>query len=480
MAALEALRHLPQLTCLDSAMQDPALGRYTFIAADPFATFKVIKGQAYWNGKALQEAPLDALRTALHRYRQESDPDLPPFQGGAAGYIAYDFGQRLEVLPTPQEDIITTPEMVFHFYDCVLAIDHVEKTACLIATGWPEETPHERLARAKERTAFFRDLLEKAQEPPVSDMPAISGWQANFTQPAYEAAIARTVDYVLAGDIFQANIAQRFRATLPDHYDPLAFYVRLRTVNAATFAAYLAYDDVTLCSASPERFITIRDSKVETRPIKGTRPRGGDPESDQTLADDLLTSVKDRAENVMIVDLLRNDLSRVCKPGSVQVPALCALESYASVHHLVSTVTGELEEGKDALDMLGASFPGGSITGAPKIRAMEIITELERIQRNAYCGVIGYLGFDGAMDTNIAIRTVQIQGNHATFTAGGGITALSDPAEEYQESLDKAARIFEAFGTSLEAEGLRTTKTDKTDTTSPSLTELQPDERQSA
>jgi para-aminobenzoate synthetase component I len=268
---------------------------------------------------------------------------------------------------------------------------------------------------------------------------------SNFTRAAYEVAVARVIEYILAGDIFQANISQRFRAELPDGADALALYRRLRRRNPAPFAALLDYGDVAIVSASPERFLSFHDGLVETRPIKGTRPRGATPEEDARLAAELLGSEKDRAENVMIVDLLRNDLSRVCRDHSVLTPEICTLESYATVHHLVSTVTGRLQPDVDSVDLLRATFPGGSITGAPKFRAMEIIAELEPTRRGPYCGAIGWLGFDGSMDTSITIRTYCLKGRTVTFQAGGGITADSDPAAEYEETLAKARALVAAL-----------------------------------
>ncbi|MFJ5488902.1 aminodeoxychorismate synthase component I, partial [Hansschlegelia beijingensis] len=276
--------------------------------------------------------------------------------------------------------------------------------------------------------------------------PAPLSFSSNFDRAAYEAAIARTVEYVLAGDIFQANVAQRFLAELPEGFDAWAFYRRLRTRNAAPFAAYLDFGDVVVASSSPERFVRVEGDHVEARPIKGTAKRWTDPIADGSSSRALLGSEKDRAENVMIVDLLRNDLSRVCRPGTVEVPTLCGLETYASVHHLVSVVTGRLREGLGVVDLLRASFPGGSITGAPKLRAMEIITEIERHARGVYCGSIGWIGFTGDADFNIAIRTATLARGKALFQAGGGITALSDPAAEYDETLTKARAVFDAFG----------------------------------
>jgi para-aminobenzoate synthetase component 1 len=274
----------------------------------------------------------------------------------------------------------------------------------------------------------------------------IEGWQSNFTRGEFEKAIARTVEYVLAGDIFQANIAQRFTAPIPQGFDAFAFYRSLRAKNPATFAAFLDLGGIQIASSSPERLLSFDGEIAEARPIKGTRRRVQDAGVDAILKADLLASRKDRAENVMIVDLLRNDLSRVCDPGTVEVPVLCGLESYASVHHLTSVVTGKLSAGRTMGDLIGACFPGGSVTGAPKIRAMEIIGELERVPRNVYCGSIGFIGFNGRMDFNIAIRTVTFLNGIASFHGGGGITAKSDPSAEYDETLAKVQRIKEAFG----------------------------------
>ena len=274
---------------------------------------------------------------------------------------------------------------------------------------------------------------------------AIGGWTSNFTRPDYESAVARTIEYILDGDIFQANITQCFNADIPENFDPLAFYLRLRDLNPAPFAAFLDYGEVQIASSSPERLLSFDGKTVEARPIKGTRRRDADPARDAALVAELASSRKDRAENVMIVDLPRNDLSRVCAPGSVRVPVLCGLETYASVHHLTSVITGELRDGKTVGDLLAAAFPGGSVTGAPKIRAMEIIAEIEQVPRGVYCGSIGYIGLSGHVDFNIAIRTAMFSSGVARLQGGGGITARSNPAAEYEESLTKVKRIMEAF-----------------------------------
>jgi para-aminobenzoate synthetase component 1 len=316
-----------------------------------------------------------------------------------------------------------------------------------VASGWEG-------GRAGERECLPEISLPPALPPSRPPAFAVEGVHAairhqvrsTFTRDGYLAAVARVREYILAGDIFQANLSQRFEAPLQE--PAAALYQRLRRVNPAPFAAYLAFDDVELLSASPERFLRVDavTRNVETRPIKGTRPRGTGPMHDAALGQALAESEKDRAENVMIVDLLRNDLSRVCRPGTVRAPELFALEHHPTVHHLVSTVTGTLEEGRDAADLLRATFPGGSITGAPKVRAMEIIAELEPTRRATYCGSIGYLGLDGALDTSIVIRSFLLRRGIAYFQAGGGIVADSEPAAEYQETLDKALGLMDALG----------------------------------
>jgi para-aminobenzoate synthetase component 1 len=447
--AAERLRRLPHLTFLDSAMRHPTLGRHSYVAADPFGSFVVTDGRARWNGGELEGAPLARLGELTARYGQEHHPDLPPFQGGAAGFIAYDFNRLIERLPAVAEPWARPlPQACLHFYDVVLAFDHAQDRAFLISTGWPEEEAVSRARRAKQRAeAFLAHLAQPDRVEDISGYPAIppDRWQSNFSHPAYVAAVQRVIDYILAGDIFQANIAQRFAAELPAGFDPWRFYRHLRGVNAATFAAFLDGGDFTIASSSPERFLKVAGDRVETRPIKGTVRRSPDPAEDAARKAELLASEKDRAENLMITDLLRNDLSRTCRPHTVETPVLCGIESYASVHHLVSVVTGQLEEGRTAVDLLRGAFPGGSITGAPKVRAMEIISEIEGEARGVYCGTIGFFGFNGCSDLNIAIRTVLMKEGRAVFQAGGGITALSDPEAEYEEMLAKASRIFDAF-----------------------------------
>jgi para-aminobenzoate synthetase component 1 len=447
--AMRSLADRPYLTFLDSATKHASLGRYSYVACDPFNTYMVENGVARCDGRVLNGDPWNALRGLLARYPQEHHPDLPPFQGGVAGFFAYDLSRTLERLPAPEMPGQGLPQSIQHFYDVVLAFDHCAEMCWIVSTGWPEQNPRHREERARRRADELLALLARPKLLKSTSRNIARAWHSNFSREHYIAQVKRVVDLILAGDIFQANIAQRFSAKLSASFDPLAFYCRLRALNPAPFAALLLYDKLTIASSSPERFLKLDGAQVETRPIKGTIARSTDPIEDLHRAEFLRASEKDRAENTMIVDLLRNDLSRVCAAHSIEVPTLCGLESYASVHHLVSVVTGALAADHDAVSLLRACFPGGSITGAPKVRAMEIITEIEQTAREIYCGAIGFIGFNGRMDTNVAIRTVTIDNGLAIFHAGGGITAMSEPNAEYEETLVKAQRIFEAFNADM-------------------------------
>ena len=410
---------LPYLLFLDSSAQG-ALSRYSFLAADPVAVART------------PEAAREMLRT--HRHAPLAG--LPPFQGGIAGYVGYDWGAELEKVVRPRADRLTPnlPDVTLALYDWVIAWDHLEEKAWLIA-------------RDARRVAWVRERLTAHRAPPVLDRPRppSTALESNFTRAEFERAVSRIREYIAAGDVYQVNLSQRLHA--PFDGSALALYRRLRARNPAPFGAYLEFGDAQVASISPERFLRLDATTraAEARPIKGTRPRGTTSVEDAVLARELLASEKDRAENVMIVDLLRNDLGKVCRPGSVRVPNLFALESHPTVHHLVSTVTGELAEGADAFDLLRAAFPGGSVTGAPKIRAMQIIAELERAPRGLYCGAIGYVSTTGAMDFNIPIRTIVLRNGSATFHAGAGIVWDSDPAAEYEETLAKARTMIEAL-----------------------------------
>jgi para-aminobenzoate synthetase component 1 len=376
------------------------------------------------------------------------------------GYLSYDLCHFIERLPKTAIDDLKLPECYVAFYDAIIAFDHLEGKAYIAATGFPEMEEASRMNRAKGRIDELGDIV--AGTPCHEVMPGSakteiqlyeldldsknsrsSKIRANFTHEEYVEAVAVAREYIYAGDIFQVNLSQRFEVDLP--VAPYELYRRLRLINPAPFACYLNFGDVVVAGASPERFLRLDGDLVETRPMKGTRPRGRSAAEDDDLARELLQSAKDRAENVMIVDLERNDLGRVCKYGTVRVRELWTLERYATVFQLTSTVEGRLRGGKNRIDLLKASFPGGSITGAPKVRAMEIIDELEPTRRSIYTGAIGYLSFDGKMDLNIVIRTFLIKDGRAYFQVGGGIVSDSDPEAEYMETLDKARALIEAL-----------------------------------
>lgn len=432
----------PWSMLLDSARLDGRMGRYSYICAAPFQTLMSRDGKLSIDAKIETGDPFTCLESLLARRSMPQLPGLPPFQGGAAGLIGYEMAHDLEQIAAPGKDDMRLPDLALGFYDQIIAFDGRQRRAWIITCDAGG-------ADAPARRKRLRDTVAMARAAPLPVAPAhldIGAWTSNFSRTAYEQTLARVIEYILAGDIFQANIAQRFSVALGAGFDRFGLYRRLRAMNPAPFAAFIEMGEFALASSSPERFLKLANGKVEARPIKGTRPRGATAGLDAALAQELMASEKDRAENVMIVDLLRNDLSRVCKDGSIAVPVLCALESYAMVHHLVSAVTGELRAGLGPVDVLRAAFPGGSITGAPKIRAMQIIAQLEPHRRGPYCGSLGYIGFDGSMDMNIAIRSIAMKAHQAVFHAGGGIVADSDPAAEYAESLDKARALFIAFG----------------------------------
>ncbi|HTU16450.1 MAG TPA: aminodeoxychorismate synthase component I [Gemmataceae bacterium] len=454
------LAHLSHLLFLDSADSHPSLGRYSFVTADPFSWLCVRRGRIVDVDEGHRYVdPFAVLGQGLQQWHSETVAGLPPFQGGAAGLFGYDLCHHIERLPRPRRDEFQTPDLAVGFYDWVVAFDHDQRRAWIISTGLPELEPVRRRQRALRRLRAVHDWLVGAatvRERLRNDrslmvaapadlypLPNCPGVFSNFDRASYFAAVRRAIEYIHAGDCFQVNLSQRLlhRASLA----PLELYCRLRTCNPAPFAGYFDLGDFAVASASPERFLHVEDGRVETRPIKGTRPRGKTPEEDDRQRDELLRSAKDRAENVMIIDLLRNDLGRVCTYGSVQVPAVCRLESYRTVHHLVSEVVGRLRPGLGAIDLLRAAFPGGSVTGAPKVRAMEIIAELEPTARGPYCGSLGYLGFDGSMDTNILIRTFTLGRGWMQFPVGGGIVADSTPQSEYEETLHKAAGLLGAL-----------------------------------
>jgi len=450
--AFAAIARLPHPFFLDSAMATPRLGRFSFIGAMPFATLttrgRMIEIEENGQLRRFEADPFDALRNALRRHASER-PAVErggwPFAGGAVGYLAYDLGRYVEKLPATATDDLGFPEMQFGFYDVAACYDHAGGRAELAAWSDSPETRRrfEQLAHAIDRAGAAEHRIA---------LPLRTGSvSGNFTRDGYVAAVQRCKDYIAAGDIFQVNLSQRFEAEVA--VPPEELYGRLRAVNPAPFACYLQSGARAVLSSSPERFLKVSCGgqagawHVETRPIKGTRPRrAGDEQFNRAMSRELLASPKDNAELTMIIDLERNDLGRVCSYGSVRVTEKVVLEEYPTVFHLVGTVEGDLRPGKDVVDLLRATFPGGSITGAPKIRAMEIIEELEPTRRGVYTGAIGYISSDGSADFNIAIRTIVMRGGRAFFQVGGGIVADSDPVAEYDETITKGRAIVEALG----------------------------------
>lgn len=415
----------PWALLLDSCAHPKS--RYDFIFWQPEI---VVDNATAWPKR------LKALLTQLPKY---DGPDHLPFQGGLAGAWSYDAGRALEHLPTHAQADIHLPEVAVGLYSRALIYDHESSTLWLL-------TPADELVS-------WRQFWQKAISTPVdtTGFRLTGKWHSNMSQADYLTKFDQVQNYLRAGDCYQINLAQRFSVAYEG--DEWFAYCRLRDANKAPYSAFMRLPNGALLSHSPERFLQVSAAgHVETKPIKGTRPRARDPERDQALAAELQSASKDRAENVMIVDLLRNDLSRVCRPDSVQVPKLFAIESYPAVHHLVSTVVGELQDPHQALDLLAACFPGGSITGAPKVRAMEIIDELEPQRRSFYCGSMGYFSQHGASDTNICIRTLVAEQGVLHCWAGGGLVVDSEGSAEYQETLDKVAKILPELGPTAASE----------------------------
>jgi para-aminobenzoate synthetase component I len=444
-----SLVNKPGSIFLDSAMIDRyGLGRWSFIAYDPLfimssradtVAFRIGKNIRWEKGNVFE-----ALRRTLAQFEISSAPSWIPFRGGAAGFFGYELGRMIERLPNTVIDDQDIPQSWLGFYDTVLAYDHLMEQWFLCHTdfGLRRLELEDRLSEIRKFSIEANN--RKKEEPAI----VTSEFGSNFERDEYLKMVEKGQEYILKGDIYQVNLSQRFSVKV-DEGTPWQLYERLRDVNAAPFAAYIQAGDFQVLSSSPERFLRVNGERVETRPIKGTRPRGSNPREDSWYKAKLLASEKDRAELNMIVDLERNDLGRVCDYGKVKVTRHAQCESYARVHHLVSTVEGELRKDCDVVDLLKATFPGGSITGAPKIRSMEIIDELEPCERGVYTGSIGYIGYDGEMDLNIAIRTMVMKDKWAHFSAGGGIIFDSDPSSEYDETYDKASAIIQALGRSI-------------------------------
>jgi para-aminobenzoate synthetase component I len=451
---------------LDSQTHEDGLGACSLLSFEPFVRYVSKDGRnAVHLAEGVRACPgdaLDALQRLFDAYSIESSADGcdVPFRGGAIGYFGYELGRQIEVLPRDAVDDLHLPDCYLGFYNFAIVLDHAAGRMFMCHL----RSPDDRLGWSRaDLDRELRAVRPGSFQRAVHDGPLVASHdgerthvadQSVLSQPAYQQAVGRIKEYIRAGDVYQVNMTQRFCADL-DGATAWNLFKQARDINAAPFAAYLHLDGHTIVSCSPERFFSVRDRRIETRPIKGTIARGRTAQEDIQNRQTLMASAKNRAELAMIVDLLRNDIGRVCVPGSVRVRAFPALESYASVHHLVATITGDVEPGRTVTDLIRAMFPGGSITGAPKIRAMEIIDELEPVTRGIYTGSIGYIGFDGALDLNIAIRTIVVKDGRAYFSAGGGVVADSVEQDEYEESLLKARKLVEAIDAVRRASSLR-------------------------
>ena len=424
---------------LDSSLVND-LGRYSIIGRNPY--LKLLKDGDRFFINNIEETEItfeEYLRKYLQNHKDENQTDLP-LVSGAVGYFSYEYGRKLMEIASGEKDIVSIPDAVLIFYDLYIIEDCKEKRTFLIANG--TETPAEELLQKTEEEIQAGDQ-KKLSYVNSKDTSFDIEIFPNFKKEEYKKAVDDMIHYIIEGDIYIANMTQQM--TVKSEKQPKDVFLDLRKNNPSPFGGYLDYEDFQIVCASPERFLRMKKGHVETRPIKGTRKRGDTPEEDLLMRKELENSDKDKSELLMIVDLERNDLNRVCKPGSVKVTELFTVEEYATVFHLVSNIEGELEEGKNFADLLEATFPGGSITGAPKYRAMEIIDELEHGRRNLYTGSIGYLTLDGDCDCNIVIRTALHKDGRYHLGVGGGITAESELEFEYEETLQKAKAVLEAM-----------------------------------
>ncbi len=456
---LPIVRSLPPQTPVvwcDSARRHPVTGRWSMLGYDPWLTFVAQGSRMELRTSAAthvwQDHPLSALRQVLHRYRAPRASQPHGRAVGLMGWLSYDLNRWIERLPAPQPSGGAMPEMAWFGMRTVVLVDHLQRRSWLLGVVDPHGPAP--LARRDARDALERlsaqlDDAGAAEQQPTSERVEAAGSRSSVTvtgtstQAEFEAMVSQVLEHIRAGDIFQANVSQRF--TAPWRGSVLPLYETLRRINPSPFACFLSAEDVAVASCSPERLVRVQDGRVDTRPIAGTRPRGATPQDDALNSLELLLSEKERAEHIMLVDLARNDLGRVCKPGTVGVAELMTLEAYSHVIHIVSDVSGTLCAGVDPVDVIRAVFPGGTITGCPKVRCMEILRAVEPVARGLYTGSLGYLGFEGTLDLNIAIRTMVIQQGRLSFHVGAGIVADSIPDREYQETLAKAGALILAL-----------------------------------
>jgi anthranilate synthase component 1 len=420
---------------LESVEGGEAIARYSFLGRDPVAVVRAGAGAAEGGD------PVAALRAALRPWHAVRLPGMPRFTGGAVGYLSYDVVRTIERLPRSVPDDLGTPDLLFGIYDTVLAFDHLRQRiqivtdrAAALARGY---------RRARRRIESIERLLRRPVPGPARGRRRGGRWSANITPARYQAGVRRAQDYIRAGDIFQVVLSQRYERRCGA--TPFAIYRALRRINPSPYMYFLDFGEVSLAGASPEMLVRVEGDRIRTRPIAGTRPRGAGEEEDLRLEEDLRADPKERAEHVMLVDLGRNDLGRVSRPGSIEVGRFMSVERYSHVMHLVSEVTGRLRPGADAFDGLIACFPAGTVSGAPKVRAMEIIEELETSRRGPYAGAVGYMDFSGNLDSCITIRTTVVRGGVAHVQAGAGIVADSVPRQEHRECVNKAGALIEAI-----------------------------------
>jgi anthranilate/para-aminobenzoate synthase component I len=472
LVALEVLRTDRFPVLLESARTSDKTGRYSFVTADPYLIFRS-RGDAveldlpatpagkYGKRATMKRRPLTKLRELVANYRTERVAGLPPFTGGAIGFFSYDFARQFERFPRRAAVDLDIPEAYFIFVDLVIAFDHILNKAWVIVNPGARE---QELGFRRPEPGQWEALYEEAVERLAGMIAKLKNASArrdagefeakrkggdhaltpNMTKDRFTSMVSRCKEYIAAGDIYQANLSQRLSAEIGTA-DPLRLYRILRSVNPSPFAAYLDFGDIQLVSSSPERLIRLREGVADTRPIAGTRRRGSDNAETRELSAELLTNEKERAEHIMLLDLERNDLGRVCDYGTVVVDEMMVVENYSHVIHIVSNVSGTLTEGRDAFDLVRAVFPGGTITGVPKVRCMEIIDELEPVARGPYTGSIGYISNAGDMDLNIIIRTFVVKDGVAHIQVGAGIVADSEPEREYFETLEKAEALKKAL-----------------------------------
>ena len=415
---------------LDSSKEDKKLSKYSFIGINPFLKFEVKNETTYINGNIIEGDAFNILENLINEYKNDIE-DTIPFLSGAIGYISYDTGRLLESLPNTATEDFSIPDMRFIFYKNIIIFDLINNKKYITDLDGDIENIHNILKVIDNGEKIADEIVYEKSE---------NIFYSNFVKEDYKKAVAKLKDYIVSGDVYIANMTQRFWCYNDD--ESFNIYKKLRSINKAPFSAYLNFDDFQIISSSPERFVQVINNKAYTRPIKGTRPRGNNKKEDEVNKLELINSEKDKAELLMVVDLERNDFSKVCKPHTVKVTENFKLEEYATVFHLVSTVEGELKNNVSSVRCIKECFPGGSITGTPKIRAMEIIEELEKVKRNIYTGSIGYFDFRGNCDFNIVIRTIVKKDNKAYFGVGGGITYDSIEEDEYNETLDKARALM--------------------------------------